>query len=404
MAKRGKSSKEKRQAERDHQKRLELEHKARRRNQLTRDLAHYAELGLLDQQDVWSETATKALWDSQAWRTEPEFAAFKFDIYDSGRAMGQAWAEAKFDVEAYHRLSEDEQDDMTFELNATALAQVLTPEIKRDFFQRLEKFRQRLRTKREAEKLAQAALVQLVLETSAESAEANAEVWAECALVHEAFTDAVEEYARLAEAAEEAFSSAREALGAPQEAAANVAAEVIDADEIIDADGVGKMADVLSQKIALTPGLMDFLARQSDELFDAALLALRNHELKLDLYTPEELRAFTVEFAAALLDAGIDFERDQPDRISESKERRIHENVGDRAGDWLDSLDEERRAALLATARRQLNALVHEEGRTGMYARSLLSLLEDDTEALGDNEVMLTALFAEYDRYMSPPT
>src|SRR5512143_3509732 len=179
MGKHSRQSKDKRKAERDRKKRWGQQQKALHANQLTRDLAYYDERGLFTSQAVWNETASQVLWDSQNWRGGIEFLDLAFEPYQTGQAMSQAWQELQFNPEEFKQLSDADQDDRNFELNARAIEINLSPEFKRDLLQRLERYRRRLRSGKRWEALAQAALVQTILETSDQAGEA---AWPECML------------------------------------------------------------------------------------------------------------------------------------------------------------------------------------------------------------------------------
>jgi hypothetical protein len=95
--------------------------------------------------------------------------------------MHQAWEELQFDPDEFGKLSDEDKEDRNFELNACAIQTLLLPEIKKDFLRRLERYRQRLRSDKRWEALAQAGLVQMILETSDQSGE---EARPECMLVY----------------------------------------------------------------------------------------------------------------------------------------------------------------------------------------------------------------------------
>ena len=101
-------------------------------------------------------------------------------------------------------------------MRSTSPQVLLLPEIKKDFLRRLERYRQRLRAGKRWEALAQAGLVQMILETSDDSRE---EVWPECMLVYQIHYEAIEEYLRLQEAAGEVLDHALTTLERPVDAA-----------------------------------------------------------------------------------------------------------------------------------------------------------------------------------------
>ena len=113
--------------------------------QLQRDLEPYVDRGIFLSAAKWTEAAAHALWISQEWQNEREFANARFDPANSGAAVQQVLAQHGIDAERLAALPDAERDDRTFELNAQALSQVLTPQFQRDFLKRLKRFRQRLR-------------------------------------------------------------------------------------------------------------------------------------------------------------------------------------------------------------------------------------------------------------------
>jgi hypothetical protein len=198
--------------EQERKKRWGQQQKTLHASQLMRDVAYYEERGLFTAQAAWSETASQVLWDSQNWRSEPEFRDLSLDPYQTGQAMSLAWEELQFDPAEFEELSDADKDDRNFELNARAIAHNLSPEFKRDFLRRLERYRLRLRANKRWEVLAQAGLTQMILETSDQTDEA---VWPECMLIYQIHYEAVSEYLRLQEAAEDGHKLADESDAEP---------------------------------------------------------------------------------------------------------------------------------------------------------------------------------------------
>ncbi|MBI5567326.1 MAG: hypothetical protein HY870_20675 [Chloroflexi bacterium] len=386
MAKRSKPSKEKKQAERDRRKRLAAEQKTQHQNQLMRDLAFYADRNLFESEAAWSEAATEALWASQNWRDEPEFAGLAFDIYASGQVMMDTWEQLQIDVEALKQLSDDERDDKGFELHAAAISHVLTPEFKHDFFTRLDRFRQRLRARHEREQLAQAAMVHLVLETSAGSAEVGDMAWAECMLVYGVFIEAVQRFVDLSEAA-----------GALVENS-NIADPDVLLDQLATGDSDPQTA-ALVEKARQTPGLMDFLQHQSDQLIDTALQTILDDRLQLELFTAEDLLDFQQAFIAALSTVRVDLDLTRPDRLTDRQVQRVAESIDNAARDWLDALDEARVTELYTVARQRLTEFAHQSDEIAPQAAMLLPLVADDDDELpGDNDVFVYTLLRQHRR------
>lgn len=164
--------------------------------QLQRDLEPYVDRGIFLSAAKWTEAAAHALWISQEWQNEREFANARFDPANSGAAVQQVLAQHGIDAEGLAALPDAERDDRTFELNAQALSLVLTPQFQRDFLKRLKRFRQRLRAEQQADRLADASLVLVALETAQP---VDQSVWAQCMLIYRLFGEALHTYLQLSE-------------------------------------------------------------------------------------------------------------------------------------------------------------------------------------------------------------
>ncbi len=390
MAKHGKPSKEKRQAERDRQKRLALEKKQQQHARLMRDMAFYADRDILESPPAWGEVSIESLWQSQNWRGEPEFAPLRFNAHDAGKAMETAFAELEFDPVQLSQLSEDERDDRTFELNAHAIHLYLTPAFKRDLLQRLVRFRERLRFHHESETLAQASLVQLMLQSEAEEVQ---KVWGQCMLVYQLHLEAVNEFVRLSDAAETAIKPALDLLSEDMTALA-----------IAQAAEQGTAGVELEQAMKTVPGLRDFLYQSADRVVEQAGQAVFNGDLVLDLFTPEELAGFAERFAerftGAIVKAGVD--PGQPTRVKMKTMQRIGGDIFATITDGLKAIDTPpRRAALYTAAREHLQQMMQQSGQDALFAASLLTTLkEDEGSPLAENYLLTRALFGELRRYL----
>lgn len=384
MSKRSQQSKDKRRAEQERQKRWGQQQKTRHANQLARDLAYYEERGLFASQAKWSETASQALWDSQDWRGEPEFRDLAFDPYQAGQAMHAAWEELQFDPDEFEKLSAEDKDDRNFQLNACAIQVLLLPEIKKDFLRRLERYRQRLRAGKRWEALAQAGLVQMILETSDESRE---EVWPECMLVYQIHYEAIEEYLRLQEAAGEVLDHALTTLERPVDAA----------DLNLTETEQAQVSATLEQAAQHTPGLLDFLQQAADDILDEALSAVHAAEINCQLFTKRETNLCFAYFVAALGETGTG--QLMPDELPPQERATVRQHIDDAIADCLDEIDTpDRRAELYAAARMSLQHLSDhsEQEQTRSHAQLLLSLLGDDAVPLADNEFFGMALLGEF--------
>jgi hypothetical protein len=384
MSKHSKQSKDKRNAERDRKKRWGQQQKDMRANQLARDLAYYEERGLFASPAKWSETASQVLWDSQQWRGEPEFRDLAFDPYRTGQAMNRAWQELQFDPDEFNQLSDEDKDDRNFELNSRAIGVSLSTEFKKNFLQRLERYRLRLRTGKQWEALAQVALVQMVLETSDQAGET---AWPECMLVYQIHYEAVDEYLRLQEAAETALEQTMQTIEHTE--------DISDA-QLTDEQRT-QINATLEQTARHTPGLLDFLQDAADDMIDEALSALQDAELHCHLFTKHETDQFFAYFLAALVESGAG--QTPPEDLPPDKRAEVQQHIDEAGADCLDEIDTpQRRAELYATARTALQSLQEHaaQEQTRSRAALLLSLLDDDSVPLADNEFFIAAISGEF--------
>ncbi len=384
MGKRSQQSKDKRKAELERQKRWGQQQKTLHANQLARDLTYYEERGLFASQAKWSETASQALWDSQDWRGEPEFSDLTFDPYQVGQAMHQAWEELQFDPDEFEKLSDEDKEDRNFELNACAIQTLLLPEIKKDLLRRLERYRQRLRSGKRWEALAQAGLVQMILETSDQSDEA---AWPECMLVYQIHYEAIGEYLRLQEAAGAVLDHALTAIERDTDSAELNLTEAEQA----------RVSATLEQAAQHTPGLLDFLQQAADDVLDEALSAVHSAEIHCQLFTIRETNLCFAYFVAALGETGSG--QVLPDELPPQERAAIRQHIDDAIADCLDEIDTpQRRAELYTVARTALQHLSQqaEQDQIKSQAQLLLPLVHDDTVPLADNEFFTTALLGEF--------
>jgi hypothetical protein len=383
MSNRIRQSKDKRRAERERQKRWGKQQKALREKQILGDMQYFADNGFFDTEARQQEAVAQSLWNSRDWRSEPEFADLAFDLYHNQRALQQAWHEMEFDPEAFKQLSEDDQADENFELRALAIERMLTPEFKQQFHARLNRFRTRLRQQQQWELLAQASMVQFMLEKDDPQ---NASAWPECMLIFHLHTEAVERYIELQDAAEAALTQALQRLG-------KATGDELSADELEQLEMILQAAD------RATPGLLEFLDRSTDEAFDEALQALRDSIFFFNLFSPEETDAFTRRFVAALVDANP--QRGDPENLSPEEAAVVDEAISQVVVAYLDELDTpHRRAEIYDLARARLaETAAQAEDPLSEQAEFLLQLLEDDSLPLADNDFFQAALMGEANFY-----
>jgi hypothetical protein len=386
MSKRSQQAKDKLKAERERKKRWGQQQKALHASLLNRDLTYYEERGLFNSSAVWNETASQVLWDSQEWRHEPEFRDLALEPYRTGQAMALAWQELKFDPVEFNRLADEEKDDRNFELNAHALALNLTPEFKKDVLQRLERYRRRLRAAQRWEALAQAGLVQMILETS-DLADEHA--WPECMLIYQLHHEAVGEYVRLQEAAEAAMGEALQALSNTND----------NLDQPLTSEQETRLGDTLEQAAQHTPGLLDYLTHAADDLIDVALVAVQKDELRLRLFTKQEIDLFFAHFLTALVESGAG--HIAPEDLPLDKRAKVQQDLDNAVADCMDEIDTpERRVELYQAARLALKDVREHAAseQIRLHAVTLLPLLDDENLPLAENEFFSAAISGESDR------
>ena len=375
-----KLSKEKRKAKQKQHQRHAREERERQKAALTRDMEYLAELGALNSEKAFSEAAFDALYQSAEWRNEREFANLSFDAFEAGQSANRVWGEKTPPPEKIERMSEEDRDDLEFDLNSQALAPLLAPEWKRKLLERMSRFRQRLRAERKWETLAQAALVEMSLRAS--DGDKEHDIWTMCMLAYAIFMDALDEYEQQAQAAEVALESTQETIkGATLE-------------EILAAPESHPAVQGLMQAVKSKPGLFDFFRRGAEKMIKEAEFAVWKGEIGLGLFTTAELEQLGSRVVNAMRTAGMDTQS-EPGQARQKIAARAAELIYDTAADLLDEMDTpERRAALYATARQRLDELARQKGKAGAYAASLRAVLHEE-KAPSENEVFVYAFISE---------
>jgi hypothetical protein len=384
MSKRSKHSKDKYSTERARQKRWGKQQKVLHEKQFLDDMQFFVENGYFETEARQQEALEHSLWSSQEWRGEPEFSDLAFDPYLNQRALQQAWHEMEFDPEAFKQLSEDEQADENFELRALAIERLLTSEFKKQFTARFERFRERLRQREQWEPLAQASMVQFMLEKD-DGQQVSA--WPECMLIFQLHDEAVERYSTLQDAAETALTQALYQLGKAT------------GDELTD-DEQEQLEELLQAADRTTPGLLEFLDRSTDEAFDEALRAMRDSIFFFNLFSLEETDVFMNRFVAALVKANP--RRAAPEDLEPEEVAAADDAIAQAVAVYLDELDTpQRRSELYDLARTRLAvAATQAEDPLRDQAELLLQLLEDDSLPLADNDFFQAALMGETNFYL----
>jgi hypothetical protein len=373
----------------ERRKRWGKQQKALREKQLLGDMQHFVDNGWFSTDVRQQEALANSLWSSQDWRREPEFADLAFDPYLNQRALQQAWHEMEFDPDAFQQLSEDDQADENFQLHALAIERLLTPAFKQQFHARLEQFRQRLRETLQGELLAQASLVQLLLEN--DDAQADS-AWPECMLIFQLHTEAVDRYLDLQSAAEAALEQALQRLGKTT------------GDALSDAEQV-QLEELLQAADRATPGLLDFLDRSTDQAFDEALQAVRDAIFFVNLFSLDEADAFMRRFVAALVEANP--LQGEPEALPSDETTAVDDAIQQVVCNYLIELDTpRRRRELYQQARTHLiEAVANAAEPLCDQAEILLQLVDDDTLPLAENAFFQAALMGEahYHFQITPP-
>jgi len=144
MSKQRKVPKKQRRLRREEQRRQARDEAAPLDDVLVKDLTYLAERGVMASTERFEDAAFDAMYKSSRWRTEPEFADLSFDPVDAGQAITRIVSEEPDLADQVKRLRGSAREDKAFDVNRRALAAVMTPAFKQQFFTRLSRFRQRL--------------------------------------------------------------------------------------------------------------------------------------------------------------------------------------------------------------------------------------------------------------------
>jgi hypothetical protein len=290
----------------------------------------------------------------------------------------------EYDTDTVEKLPPDDQELEQLKLHGLALETLLTEKLKQDFFRRLDRFRQRLRAAHTAEALAQAALVQSILEPD----DTPCEVWVSCLLLYQTFGAALDRYWELEDAADALFDQFEHT------------GDISPADPFVDLNK--QQLQEMQQAIDRTPGLREFMERRLAGDIEDGLWALSQGQFRLNLFTSEELESFGQVVVNNLRAQGIDLSATQPQDLSPGKRNRIFRGLFVAAGKWLDKLETpQRRAAIDARAHQQLQAIAEEDTELGTLAAVLLGIFEDEADySLGDCSIYTNALQGELNDYL----
>ncbi len=376
MSKQCKVPKKQRRLRREEQRRQARAETAPLDDVLVKDLTYLAERGVMASTERFEDAAFDAMYKSSRWRTEPEFADLSFDPVDAGRTITRIVSEEPDLADQMKRLRGSAREDKAFDVNRRAIDAAMSPAFKQQFFTRLDRFRQRLRTQGNRETLAQAALVDMTLRMPGKSGE----LWGACMLVYQIFIDAVDQYFRLSDATETAIMSAQQTLGD------------VSIESVLQAPfGAHPAESALLEATKKTPGLMDFLQQQAYDMIDEALGALFTAQINLGLFTKEELETLVERTADLFGQEG--WENFQA--VGKAERRRLAESLYNLAVETLGEIDTpERRAEIFSTARQRVKELSRQKEREGGLAAALAVLLSEETP-LGESSIMTRAFLGE---------
>lgn len=213
----------------------------------------------------------RILADSHTLRQEPEFRDVHFDLEKTVQVSSRVMTKYEKQIQEMEKKSEDERHQFRDDVRIEIIDELATPAFRKDVLHRLESLSRRLATGNDADKFEIALYLQPLMQEKQIP-------WGICGLITTI-------YAESAEKAEEQFEQGLSAF-----------------DEIFRAaEREGKLEQLLElpeespevlkvvQQVKSKPGLMDQLRRETEKAFQEFEQALMNGEVKLDLFTKEEL-------------------------------------------------------------------------------------------------------------------
>jgi hypothetical protein len=203
--------------------------------------------------------------------------------------------------------------------------------------------------------------------------------------------EALDEYFRLSDAAEAALQSVQESLGD------------ITLDKFVQAGDSPAAAQALQQAVEATPGLLEFLRQKTGDLMAEAMAALFEGRIQLGLFEVEELGRLAERFVEVLGRAGIQPDRQSDAPMGDEVAKQVAHGTYKASAELLAEFDtSDRRAALYATARQRLQALTLQKDRMGLYAATLMTLLnKEEQEPPGESDLLIRAYLGEMRRWLT---
>ncbi|HMN27035.1 MAG TPA: hypothetical protein PKE45_02680, partial [Caldilineaceae bacterium] len=302
------------------------------------------------------ERLMEAAWNTSALAHEPEFAGVALSPFEASTLFAKTGQEYEEEHGSPEAMAEDEREEAYLEILSKTVQKLLTPEIRGQLVAGLTALRQRLRTRRQWERLATAAAAQMILEGDKTGAMSAA-----VGLAHELVRRSVNTGFELAE------SLAQLPAGADDDAP--LSSE--DLDEWIYRTGAGeKLAALLESD----PTLQRYVERQVDQTWEEGVAALFGGDLQLEFYTPEEI------VPAALIAEQVLEMEESGDGEQETTGQSQMEILYAQMTDYVQQLFTQERIDQLV---HQLDGIMHEQAAELGRWSSFLTLLRDTLAAEG---------------------
>jgi len=286
-----------------------------------------------------AETLTTAVLDSYDLADEPEFAELWFHPMQAIDVYADLEEERGVTEEMLNTLSEEEEDDLFFDLMVEIARRSLTEEMQTDILEAMEAVWQRVRLEGDQEKAGHLAAMLVLL-----GSEDGEEVWPEVGLVQAILRRSLDAGFELV--------SVMESAGA-----ANMSLRTLWQS--------GTDAGVQEQFVAILkkyPGLEAVVSQQDEELWQVGLQALMDTELYIGFFSDEELeRASEILIPEAPGDSGL----------ADADAGRV--NIQALQGHITGLLTPVRRAEM----REQLLTMLEDEALVGEWESFLVAMLYD---------------------------
>ncbi len=310
-------------------------------DELTRDLLTFVPglAGDRASEEAAAETLTNAVLGSHDLVDEPEFREFYFHPMQVIDLYGDLEEERGINEEMLNSISEEEEDELFFDLMIELARGSLTEEMKADLLEAIEAAWQRVRGQGDQDKAGRLAGMLALLDP-----EENEDMWPVSGLVQAILRRSLEagfEMASVLES-EEAASTGPRAL--------------------FESATDNSLQQEIEAIMAKYPGLAAVMAQQDQQVWEAGMQALVEGELYVGFFSDEELRR-----AAEILD---------PERLGDPE--LAGEDLG-RAGiqailGYISGLlTLERRAEM----REQLLTMLEDEALAGDWFPFLMAMVED---------------------------